>query len=225
MRFLMTLVAGIALGLYAYHLFYAPMSGADGQSAGAEQARQPLYWVAPMDPNFRRDKPGKSPMGMDLVPVYADEVSDSPGTVRITPEVQNNLGVKTAAVVKRELDMTIRAMGRVQYDENSLVHVHPRVSGWIDTLYVKAAGESVTRGQPLYALYSPELVNAQEEFLLARRRQNQALLEAARGRLRALQVPQQAIEQLAERGQVQQSVVFRAPQNGVVDNLTIREGF
>lgn len=187
----------------------------------------PLYWVAPMDPNFRRDKPGLSPMGMDLVPVYANGASgnDSPGTISINPNVINNLGVKTALATRQHLDVTINTVGYVQYNEDTLVHVHPRVEGWIEVLNVKAAGEYVEKGEPLYALYSPELVNAQEEFIVALKRGNRNLVAAAKSRLKALQMPETAIEKLVATGAVQQTVVFTAPQTGFVDNLNIREGF
>jgi Cu(I)/Ag(I) efflux system membrane fusion protein len=186
----------------------------------------PLYWVAPMDPNFRRDVPGKSPMGMELVPVFADSAKeDDLGVVQISPSVVNNLGVRTAKVKLAVLQQPIKTVGYVQYNENNLLHVHPRVEGWIEKLYIKAAGEQVTKGEPLYALYSPELVNAQEEYLLARRRNNQELTLAAESRLLALQMPEKSLMQLKINQSVQQTIVFNAPQSGVIDNLAIREGF
>jgi Cu(I)/Ag(I) efflux system membrane fusion protein len=186
----------------------------------------PLYWVAPMDPNYRRDEPGQSPMGMDLVPVFADATKDDdPGVVRISPSVVNNLGVRTATVKLAVLQETIKTVGYVQYNENNLLHVHPRVEGWIEKLYIKAAGEQVSKGEPLYALYSPELVNAQEEYLLAKKRNNQELTLAAESRLLALQMPVESLRQLKISQVVQQTIVFNAPQSGVIDNLAIREGF
>jgi Cu(I)/Ag(I) efflux system membrane fusion protein len=187
---------------------------------------KPLYWVAPMDPNFRKDQPGKSPMGMELVPVFADaDKLDDPGVVRISPNVVNNLGVRTAEVKLAVLQVPIKTVGYVQYNENNLLHVHPRVEGWIEKLYIKAAGEQVNKGEPLYALYSPELVNAQEEYLLANKRNNQELTLAAESRLLALQMPAKSLRQLKTNQKVQQTIVFNAPQSGVIDNLAIREGF
>ncbi|MFO8140976.1 MAG: efflux RND transporter periplasmic adaptor subunit, partial [Marinobacter sp.] len=106
------------------------------------QAREPLYWVAPMDPDFRRDNPGKSPMGMDLVPVYetGGSADDPAGTVRISPTVVNNLGVRTDAVIQGRLPVNITTVGHVQYNEDEMAHVHPRVEGWIEALYIKAEG-------------------------------------------------------------------------------------
>ncbi len=199
------------------------------QDHETKAAAEPLYWVAPMDPNYRRDKPGKSPMGMDLVPVYAEGQSqgpdEGPGTITISPEVVNNLGVRTAPAQMRYLTAQINTVGYVRYDEDQLVHVHPRVEGWIEKLYVKAAGDPVTKGQPLYDIYSPALVNAQEEFVMALERNNKRLVSAAKDRLKALQLSNEAIESLAKSRKVKQFITLYAPQSGVVDNLNIREGF
>jgi len=193
-----------------------------------EQERKPIHWVAPMDPGYKRDKPGKSPMGMDLIPVYAEtpSVNDAgPGTIRISPEVVNNLGVRTVTAERRSLHSEIKTVGYVQYDEDRLIHIHPRVEGWIEKLYIKASGDPVTKGQPLYEIYSPALVNAQEELILALGRNNPRLLQAAEERLKSLRVPSQAIQKLKRTKQVTQTITQYAPQNGVVDNLNIREGF
>lgn len=191
--------------------------------------RQPLYWVAPMDPDYRRDKPGKSPMGMDLVPVYQEGGEQgatlATGSIRIAPEVVNNLGVRTALVERRSMHTEITTVGYVQYDEDQLVHIHPRVEGWIEKLHVKAAGDPVQLGEPLYSLYSPQLVNAQEELLLAMNRDNARLIRAAEDRLKALQIDEQEISALKRTRKVKQTLTFYSPQSGVVDNLNIREGF
>lgn len=194
-------------------------------TAAASDSNEPLYWVAPMDPNYRRDQPGKSPMGMDLIPVYEDagEKEDA-GTVRISADVVNNLGVRTALVSRGTLDRNVATVGYVQYDEDRLLHIHPRVEGWIETLYVKAAGDPVVAGEPLYALYSPALVNAQEELLLALKRNSPALIAAATERLSALQVPDSEIRRLKSTRQVSQTITLLASQSGVLDALMVREG-
>ena len=217
------LIAGAILTAVTYTFVVMPSNNAS--SAAATDVKEPLYWVAPMDPNYKRDQPGKSPMGMELIPVYDDGSSDSPGTVKIHPNVENNLGVRTAQVEKKALHVPIRTVGYVQYNEDTLVHIHPRVEGWIENLYVKAAGDYVKKGEPLYALYSPELVNAQEEYLLARNRKNTNLIEAATSRLEALQMPASAIKKLNDTGKVQQTITFTAPQTGFIDNLNVRQGF
>jgi Cu(I)/Ag(I) efflux system membrane fusion protein len=190
---------------------------------------KPIYWVAPMDANYRRDNPGKSPMGMDLVPVYPEKndkvVNEGPGTIRISPHVINNLGVRTAKVKLQALNTQISTVGYVAFDEDKLVHIHPRVEGWINKLYVKSVGNPVTEGQAIYDIYSPELVNAQEELLLALDRKNTRLIKAATNRLIALQLPRAFINTLKKTGEVKQNITFYAPQNGVIENLYIREGF
>ena len=190
--------------------------------------QEPLYWVAPMDPNFKSDEPGKSLMGMDLIPVYASgegSVDEGAGTIRISPDIVNNLGVRTGRAEMRLLSSEITTVGYVQYDEDQLLHVHPRVEGWVETLFVKAEGDPVDAGAPLYQLYSPPLVNAQEELLLAIGRGNPSLIEAAEERLKALQIDDKVIDELKRAGKVQQQITFYAPMSGVVDNLNIREGF
>lgn len=211
-----------AIAFISTDILNPPMDPSEQSISGADE---PLYWVAPMDPNFRRDQPGLSPMGMELVPVYANDGGDSPGTVKIDPSVVNNLGVRTAIAERKSLHQPIKTVGYVQYSEDTLVHIHPRVEGWVETLYVKATGDYVQKGDPLYALYSPELVNAQEEYLVALSRGNSNLREASNSRLRALQMPEDAIAQLTESKKVQQTIQFTAPQTGFVDNLNIREGF
>lgn len=116
-------------------------------------------------------------------------------------------------------------MGYITFDESKIVHIHPRVQGWIEKLYVKAVGDPVKQHQALYDIYSPELVNAQEELLLALERKNSRLITAAENRLMALQLPKSAIIKLKKTRQVQQKITFYAPQNGVVKTLNIREGF
>ncbi|MDQ7048029.1 MAG: efflux RND transporter periplasmic adaptor subunit [Enterobacterales bacterium] len=221
-------IAALVGGLVTYAVMgiFSTESEVSGNATSAK--KQPIYWVAPMDANYRRDKPGKSPMGMDLVAVYADGGGGSDagvGTIKISPEVVNNLGVRTAKAELKYLHTQIKTVGYVKYDEDQLVHIHPRVKGWIEKLYVKASGDPVTKGQPLYEIYSPELVNAQEEFLLALDRKNKGLIRAAKARLKALQIPTKEINRLLKTRQVTQRVTFFAPQSGVIDNLNIREGF
>jgi Cu(I)/Ag(I) efflux system membrane fusion protein len=208
--------------------YFIALSGTSQTTKAISEEKKPIYWVAPMDANYKKDKPGKSPMGMDLVPVYDDGgkgPDEGPGTIRISPDVVNNLGVRTTIAKYKSLHFEINTVGYVAYNEDKLVHIHPRVQGWIEKLYVKAVGDPVKKNQPLYDIYSPELVNAQEELLLALDRKNKRLISAAENRLSALQLPKLAIEQLKKTKRVQQTITFYSPQNGVVENLKIREGF
>ena len=198
-------------------------SGA-GTGGSADGSREILYWVAPMDPNYRRDEPGKSPMGMDLVPVYADEVDNQPGVVKIDSTVVNNLGVRTVTAERSDLPRRIETVGYVTYDEDTVHHVHTRVDGWIEELVTKASGDPVEQGQLLFELYSPTLVNAQEEFLTATRSGNQTLLKASRDRLDALGVSRSEIARLERERTVNQRVRVYAESDGVIANLGVREG-
>ncbi|MBD1388399.1 efflux RND transporter periplasmic adaptor subunit [Neiella sp. HB171785] len=217
----LTITVGVVLGAAGYHVL-SPTLTLQHQSA----ADEPLYWVAPMDPNYRRDQPGKSPMGMDLIPVYADsEGANSPGTVTISPEVENNLGVRVINVSHQPFHSEINTVGYVGFNEDALVHVHPRVEGWLETLFVKVEGERVTQGDPLFSIYSPELVNAQEELLLALDRKSTKLIKSAKERLRALQVPESQIQAVVENRAVSRTVTIVAPQSGVIANLDVYEGF
>ncbi len=228
------LIVGAVVGSFLTFVGYPMLSGylkplkSVQSSAPATAKKKPLYWVAPMDPNYKRDKPGKSPMGMDLIPFYGEDTTGSdvgPGTVKISPDVINNLGVRTGPARLGFLKSEIQTVGYVKYDEDQMVHIHPRVNGWVDTLYIKASGDPVKKGEPLYNLYSPELVNAQEELVMALERKNPRLIRAAEERLASLRVPATAINKLKESREVKQNITFYAPQNGVIDNLDIRQGF
>ncbi len=210
------LVSGVWIGRY-----WGP-----GEAATDERQaeREILYWVAPMDPNYRRDEPGKSPMGMDLVPVYADEVDAQPGVVTIDATMVNNLGVRTSTAVRGSLSRRIETVGYIGYDEDTLQHVHTRVDGWIEKLATKASGDPVERGQLLFELYSPTLVNAQQEYLAALSSKNSVLRNASRDRLMALGVTNGEIEQLERERKVRQRVRFFAENDGVIAQLGVREG-
>jgi Cu(I)/Ag(I) efflux system membrane fusion protein len=177
-----------------------------------------------MDPNYRRDEPGKSPMGMDLTPVYADEVDAVPGTVKIDPTIVNNLGVRTAIAEESPLSRRIETVGYVGYDEDTLMHVHLRVDGWIEGLSVTTTGDTVKKGQVLFELYSPTLVNAQEEFLLALRSESETLARASRERLESLGMTSGEVDELARERKVKQRIRKYAMQDGVVAHLGAREG-
>jgi len=192
------------------------MSGAD------KKEKKILYWVAPMDAAYRRDGPGKSPMGMDLVPVY-DEGDDGSG-VKISAAVENNMGVRTAVVKKDKLWRRIDTVGYVDFDENKISHLHLRTKGWIEKLYVKSEGERVKKGQLLFEVYAPELVNAQEEYVQSIRSGNRGLTAASRERLIALGISDLQINQLNKTSRVKQYVKVYAKQDGIIAKLSIREG-
>ncbi len=189
----------------------------------ADDEAEILYWVAPMDANYRRDKPGKSPMGMELVPVYANASGDS-GNVIIAAEVIQNLGVRTATVKRSALQRVIDTVGYVEYDETKMSHIHLRTEGWIEQLVAHSEGERISKGEQLLALYSPELVNAQEEFVQALALGNNTLTRASRERLVALGIPADQVKQLEKTRKVRQNIAIYSPQDGVVSKLMVRHG-
>jgi RND family efflux transporter MFP subunit len=208
-------------------------------AAQGKKERKIKYWVAPMDPTYRRDKPGKSPMGMDLVPVYEDEGGlSAEGVVTIDPITVQNIGVRTTAVRRGPLAAIVRTVGRVTYDEQQLAHIHTKVSGWVEELYVDTTGQDVRKGEKLLTLYSPELVATQEEYLQALRYAEQtedskfkdiasggkALIDATRRRLLFMDIDPAQIEALAKRGVVQKTMVLRSPVSGVVIDKKVLAG-
>ena len=193
------------------------------ENSVAEEDKEILYWVAPMDPNYRRDKPGKSPMGMDLTPVYADD-NESGSVVTISPEVIQNLGVRTDRAERTRLWRGIDTVGYLDFDETKVSHIHLRTEGWIEKMTVQSEGERVKKGDFLFDLYSPKLVNAQEELVTAIASGSKNLIRASKERLSALGVSGQQITQLLKDKKILQRISIYAPQDGVISSLTVREG-
>ncbi|MFQ6032297.1 MAG: efflux RND transporter periplasmic adaptor subunit, partial [Candidatus Zixiibacteriota bacterium] len=148
-----------------------PIKSTSAGTTKPEGERKIKYWRAPMDPTYISDKPGKSPMGMDLVPVYEDEIEE--GAIAIDPITVQNMGLRTALVKKGKLSRTIRTVGHIDYDEKKLYIINTKITGWIERLYVNTTGEVVEKGQPLLEIYSPELVSTQEEYLTSLRSYNE----------------------------------------------------
>lgn len=146
----LVLVTSFATGI-AFERLYLNASG--GSDADGEKI---LYWVAPMDPNFRKDGPGKSPMGMDLVPVYEGaEPSGDPAEVKLSAQEVNAIGVRLAVARVEPIAPIIDTVGFVTYDEDATSHVHARIAGWVEDIRVKAVGDPVKAGQPLFEVYGP----------------------------------------------------------------------
>jgi len=204
---------------------------AEAPKATTQTEKKILYWVAPMDPNYRRDEPGQSPMGMDLVPVYAEENSKNATNgqakqvvVKIDPGVVNNLGVQIDEVKKGNLYRELDTVAYVDYDEDNLSHVHQLSDGWIEKLYVKAVGDKVKKGDLLYALYSPELLNAQEDYLLSLKNKFKGVEKASRERLYSLGFTNSQIKRLKKTRKIERTLKSYAKHNGIVVRLNIREG-
>ena len=206
-----------------------------GHERAAKQDRKVLYWYDAMNPQRTYDKPGKAPDGMDLVPKYADgdegTLNNMPvGTVKISPQNQQVIGVQTAVVRDESLVRTLRTTGQITADETKIAHVHVKINGFIEDVFVDYVGQLVKKGQPLFTLYSPDLVSAQEEYLIAKRGDKylsgsqfaevsqgaQSLLRSARERLRLWDISDDQIKKLDETGQVNRTLMFYSPISGFV---------
>ncbi|MCK4508095.1 MAG: efflux RND transporter periplasmic adaptor subunit, partial [Desulfuromonadales bacterium] len=211
------------------------------KSGGTETSSTPAgervikYWVAPMDPTFIRDEPGKSPMGMDLVPVYEDEAATG-SIISIDPVTSQNMGVRMALVTRKDLSRTVRTVGLVGYEEPKQFSVNSKVDGWVERLYVNETGQFVKKGSALLEIYSPALVSAQEEFLLARNNSEtlaespfpsiadgaKRLLDASRRRLKLWDISNRQITKLEKSGVVAKTLTLYAPYDGIVSMKMVR---
>lgn len=193
--------------------------------AGATATRKILYWKDPMDPHYRSDKPGKSPMGMVLVPVYAmDSGAGEPTDVTIAPAMVNNLGVQTSEVEPGALSHRLELVGYVGYDEDTIVSISTRADGWVEKLAVKSAGDPVRAGQLLYELFSPKLATTEREYLISLASGSQSLIAASRERMRALGFTEAQIARLGRTRKVSDRVARYAGSAGVVMSLGVSEG-
>lgn len=195
--------------------------------------RKILYWYDPMHPQYKAYKPGKAPdCGMDLVPKYADDQPQSmaPGSVMISSDKQQLIGVRAAAVKRETLLRDVRTTGQITADETKIAHVHVKISGFIDQVFVDYIGQLVKKGQPLFTLYSPDLVSTQEEYLIAKRGEktlssspfaevaqgSQSLLRSTRERLKLWDINEEQIKKLDETGEVSRTLTFYSPITGFV---------
>lgn len=199
-------------------------------NAGGEAERKIAYWRAPMNPTEIYDKPGKSAMGMDLVPVYEDELVGGVA-VSVDPVTQQNMGIRTALAKQEPLVFTIRTYGHITSDETRTTQINTKTNGWIEKLYIDFTGKFVDEGEPLYEIYSPELLAAQEEYLVAYQnmqrltgRDNQGLLASARRRLQNFDIAPGEIDVIEKSGKVRKTLLVRSPFSGFVIQRNIEEG-
>lgn len=190
----------------------------------AQNDREVLYWYDPMYPQQRFDKPGKSPfMDMDLVPRYADPGSDG-ASVQIDAGITQNLGMRLATARRESLDQSLEAVGALGFDERDLAVVQARSAGFVERVYDLAPEDLIERGAPLADLLVPEWAAAQEEYLALRGIGQPQLLAAARQRLRLAGMPSELITRLERSGKAQTVWTVRAPIDGVIQSLEVREG-
>lgn len=228
----LTLVIGIGAG---YLMF-----GNDNASKVTLVAEnQPLFYRNPMNPDVTSPVPAKGSMGMDYVPVYADnEVSKIVGTVKIDPVVVQNIGVRTAISKRTSISRTIRAVGRVDFDEARMSRLHPKVEGWIEATRVNKTGQTVAKNDVLLSIYSPKLVSTQQEYLLALnnlstlsnspfdeiRKGAEELVKSARQRLQLLDVSEHQIRELELTRTVQKNMPIHSSVDGTVIRIGARQG-
>lgn len=248
---ILTTTVGLTLGISVYHRQIrdvfgshsdkkvaaasdpAPAAAASGQGS-AQGQKKILYYQDAMNPAHRSDKPGTDSMGMPLVPVYADAAAAAsgmaPGTVQVTSQKQQLIGVQYGVAESRPLTRTIRAVGRLTYDETKITHIHTKFDGWIDKVYVDFTGQLIRKGQPLFTVYSPELVSTQEEYLIAKRAHKYLsdapyaqvsegandLLESARERLKLWDISDAQIAELDKTGKVKRDLTMYSPVSGFV---------
>ncbi|MBN8487357.1 MAG: efflux RND transporter periplasmic adaptor subunit [Burkholderiales bacterium] len=214
---------GFLLGRRTTGLHDGPPAVTPAAAASAGE-RQVLYWHDPMVPGQRFDRPGKSPfMDMPLQPVYADEASDA--GVKVNPQVQQNLGIRTAVVKRADVRSSFDAIGTVQFDERLSVAVQVRTAGYLERLNVRAPMERVTKGQALGTVFAPEWLGPLHEIIaLQRAGASPELLAAARERTRALSIPPELVRQAEDSGVAQARYTLFAPAAGVVAELGVREG-
>jgi Cu(I)/Ag(I) efflux system membrane fusion protein len=203
------------------------LAGSSGEQAASDTSgRRILYWYDPMLPNERYPGPGKSSMGMDLIPKYADQVAD--GGVTVSPSVMQNLGIRLARVETREIAQTVRSVGRVDFDQRLISEVQTLTPGFVERLTVRAEGEPIDAGRVIAEVYSPELYGAQQEYAALLRIRSTAvtpgLRQAARNRLRLLGLPTGAIQRLERGGTPQRTYAVAARTSGVVTRIGARPG-
>ncbi|RJP19724.1 MAG: efflux RND transporter periplasmic adaptor subunit [Deltaproteobacteria bacterium] len=210
-------------------------------------ARKILFYRNPMNPKITSKSPAKDEMGMDFVPVFEDEVKAGGGggnlpegyaTVSVGMERVRMAGIRSATAVREAISHPVRAVGIVVPDETRVRRVQAKIEGWIEKLHTNFTGQLVTKGQPLLEIYSPDLVSAQREYLLANagvdrmkespyqdaRQMSSGLAQAARTRLKLFDVPESFIADLERTGNVQRTVTLNAPVSGHVTGKDIFEG-
>ncbi|MGE3279980.1 MAG: efflux RND transporter periplasmic adaptor subunit [Alphaproteobacteria bacterium] len=217
---------GIAAGLGGGILIEREVLSRASAPQQTQSGPKILYWWDPMIPNFKSDKPGKSPMGMDMVPVYEGQEpgpGSDPEIVTVSAAAMNNLGVRTAPAARTTLVPTIETFGTIAFDESRTTHLHVRGKGWIERLHTRIVGERVERGQLLFEFFSQELVFAAFEFVREVQRGTE-LAELARRKLVALGVQPLQIEEIRNSRQIPERIKVYAPQSGVIVALNVAEG-
>lgn len=213
----------------------APAAAQPSGQAGAKPApKKKTMYRSTMNPGEISDKPGKDSMGMEMVPFEVEEggeVSEVGGRIRvkISSERQQLIGVKTALVGFQDIPKIIRAVGRVDYAEPNISFVNLKYDGWVEKLFVSSTGRSVRKGEPLFDLYSPDLVAAQQEYLIALKagaalRDAAGILKSAREKLKLWNVTDAQIEELGKTGEARRALTVYSPASGIVVEKNVFQG-
>ncbi len=225
---LLAFVAAIAASAYwlgAHRVTTAPTKAASNVPSSERKA---LYWYDPMYPQQKFDRPGRSPfMDMDLVPKYSDPGNSDASSVSVSPGIQQNLGLRLASVERSSATSEISTIGTVALDERAVTLVQARTAGIVERLWVRAPNQAVKANQALATLLVPEWAAAQQEYLAIKRAHlagDEALLRAARERLKLSFMPDAVIAQVDRSGHAQPRLTLYAPQSGFVSELSAREG-
>jgi multidrug efflux pump subunit AcrA (membrane-fusion protein) len=231
MRLLKIMVALVLLAaaFAGGYVVRATKLDSSAEAARSGVRRSILYYVDPMHPAYKADRPGIAPdCGMTLEPVYAEnggapagaaeEKALSAGAIRISPERQQMIGVKFATVEAGGATRAIRTVGKVSVDETRVGHVHTRIEGWIEKVFVDFTGDVVKKGDHMLTIYSPEMLASEEELLLAARARDAmpSLFDAARRRLQLWDLSEDQIEQVLRTGEPIRSIAVHAPMDGFV---------
>lgn len=236
--YIILLVLGLAAGAATMWLY----TGGPGLAPMDEAAKRPdkrvLFYRNPMNPEMTSPTPRKDEMGMDYVPVYEEEAPGEPGEIVLSPEKVQKIGVRSEEVRRRTLKRVIRTVGRVEPVENMIYNINTKVPGWVEKLYLNRTDQMVQPGEALLELYSPDLVAAQDEYLLAYRSYDKvkespyeevrigarALLDSARKRLKYWDISDDQIKRLETAGKITRTMVIKSPAYGSVTEKMVVEG-
>ncbi|MCK4739343.1 MAG: efflux RND transporter periplasmic adaptor subunit [Deltaproteobacteria bacterium] len=231
---IIAIIGGIIIGASGSHFLSKSKNtsgSADPSTTAIKEERKILYYQAPMDPTYIRFEPGRSPMGMELVPVYEGASQGVEGLISIDPVIIQNIGVKSQLVKRVSLTRDITTIGRIDYNEKKVVEVHSKVSGWVEKLFVDFTGKKIKQDDMLLEIYSPTLISAQEEYLLAKKHEgnikgigSENLSELSKKRLELWDVPAHQIKELEEKGTVIRKLHIHSPASGVVVKKHVTEG-
>ncbi len=241
------LVAIVVVAASGASLYFKAFRNSETVEAADQHAGHPptdravAYWYDAMNPEYKSDKPGNAPDGMKLVPMYQDQIEKMqdmpPGTVMLPPEKQQLIGVRTAPVEVADLSRTVRTVGRIETDETRIARIHTKFQGWIEKVYADFVGKLVRKGEPLFTVYSPELLATQQEYLIALKAKRalssgiyreiggdpDLLVKSALQRLRLWDISEDQLNHLEQTGETSRTLLLVSPIDGYVTTKELYE--